>query len=224
MILRAKVYRVMLASPSDTIDERKEFPSILNDWNTLYSVHRKAVVLPVEWETHSTPEMGDRPQAIINKQLVDDADILVAVFWTKLGTATGAAMSGSVEEVQQFRSHQKPVLMYFSNVPVPPNNINIKQYQLLKKYREKCYQEGLVSSYTSIYEFRDLLLRNLWETVSRHPRTLKIENRGNLTKESLTPMKYDPKQTSTLIEKMMEQARLLTPQAKQELLRSLTQT
>jgi len=98
------------------------------------------------------------------------------------------------------------------------------QVQLLKKYREKCYQEGLVSSYTSIYEFRDLLLRNLWETVSRHPRTLKIENRGNLTKESLTPMKYDPKQTSTLIEKMMEQARLLTPQAKQELLRSLTQT
>jgi len=51
VILRAKVYRVMLASPSDTIDERKEFPSILNDWNTLYSVHRKAVVLPVEWET-----------------------------------------------------------------------------------------------------------------------------------------------------------------------------
>jgi len=42
--------------------------------------------------------MGDRPQAIINKQLVDDADILVAVFWTKLGTATGAAMSGSVAQ------------------------------------------------------------------------------------------------------------------------------
>ncbi len=80
MTYQANVYRVMLASPSDVKEERAEFPRILDIWNALHSNHEKAVILPIKWETHSTPEMGDRPQAIINKQLVNDSDILVGVF------------------------------------------------------------------------------------------------------------------------------------------------
>jgi hypothetical protein len=167
MTYQANVYRVMLASPSDVKEERAEFPRILDTWNALHSAHEKAVILPVKWETHSTPEMGDRPQAIINKQLVNESDILVGVFWTKLGTPTGTAASGSVEEVEEFHSQGKPILLYFSNAPVVADSINIEQYKLLKDYRDKCFAEGLVATYDSVGEFRDLLLRHLLETVRR---------------------------------------------------------
>lgn len=224
MTFKAIVYRVMLASPSDVEDERREFSRILDNWNALYAAHSKAVLLPVRWETHSTPELGNRPQAILNEQLVDDADILVAIFWTRLGTATGAAASGSVEEIEQFRLKQKPVLIYFSDIPLPPNKINIEQYQSLTRYREKCHREALVPSYSSIGEFREVVLRNLWETVHRTPRTVRrLESRGKLTKESVNPTKYDAKQTKAIADKAMQLYRLLTPAQKQQLRRNLTQ-
>jgi hypothetical protein len=167
MTYKANVYRVMLASPSDVTQERSLFPAILDVWNAQHSAREGAVILPVKWETHSTPEMGDRPQAIINKQLVNESDILVGVFWTKLGTPTGVAASGSVEEVEEFLAKKKPVLLYFSNAPVVASSINVEQYELLKEYRDRILAEGLVASYDSVDEFRELLLRHLLETVRR---------------------------------------------------------
>lgn len=69
MVFQANIYRVMLASPSDVKEERSVFPDILGSLNAEHSYREKAVILPIKWETHSTPEMGDRPQAIINKHL-----------------------------------------------------------------------------------------------------------------------------------------------------------
>jgi hypothetical protein len=34
--------------------------------------------------------MGDEPQKIINKRILKDADLLVGIFWTRLGTPTTA--------------------------------------------------------------------------------------------------------------------------------------
>lgn len=166
MSYQSNVYRVMLASPSDVKEERDIFPEILDTWNAQNSFHEKAVILPIKWETHSIPEMGDRPQAIINK-LVNDSDILIGIFWTKLGTPTGVADSGSVEEIEEFRLNGKPVLLYFSDAPVVAGSINIEQYQSLKEFKDKCFLEGLVETYDSTNEFREKLLRHLLGTVRR---------------------------------------------------------
>lgn len=188
MPYQADIYRVMLASPSDVKEEHALFSSIVDTWNALHSANERAVILPIKWETHSTPEMGSRPQAIINKQLVHDSDILVGVFWTKLGTPTGASASGSVEEIEEFLANQKPVLLYFSNAPVVASSINVDQYQLLKDYRDKCFAEGLVATYDSVQEFRDLLLRHLLETVRR----LKGEEPISRTSEGETLLEQNP--------------------------------
>jgi hypothetical protein len=157
----------MLASPSDVKEERDIFPKILDDWNALHSFQEKVVILPIKWETHSTPEMGDRPQAILNKHLVNDSDILIGIFWTKLGTPTGVAESGSVEEIEEFFTKGKPVLLYFSKAPIAPNNINVEQYKSLEVFKSKCFLEGLVENYDSVNEFREKLLRHLLDTIRR---------------------------------------------------------
>lgn len=157
---RAIVYRILVASPSDVIDERKAIIEVVQAWNAANSYYQGIYLEPVLWETHATPEMGDRPQAIISRQLVNTCDFLIGVFWTRLGTPTGKAESGTVEEIEEFRKAGKPVLLYFSSVPVVPGSVNVRQYKRLLKFRERCEKEGLVFSYKSI--------NNLWEQLQRH--------------------------------------------------------
>jgi len=85
----ATVYRVLVASPSDVVDERRAIPEIIHQWNRENSFSSKRVLEAVKWETHCTPEMGDRPQEIVNRQVVRDCDILIGVFWTRLGSPNG---------------------------------------------------------------------------------------------------------------------------------------
>src|SRR3712207_2644653 len=103
MSYTATVYRVLIASPSDAQRERNMIRNLVFQWNDVHSPSREIVLLPVLWETHAVPQMGGRPQGIINKQLVENTDLLIGVFWTKLGNHTGRAKSGTVEEIEEFR-------------------------------------------------------------------------------------------------------------------------
>src|SRR6185295_10136580 len=114
----AKVFSVMIASPSDVESERQIIRDVLSEWNAIHAEVRRTVLLPLGWETHSSPTMGERPQAIINKQVLKNADLLVGVFWTRLGTATGEYPSGTVEEIEEHIASEKPAMLYFSSVPV----------------------------------------------------------------------------------------------------------
>lgn len=144
------IIRVLVASPSDCVHERKIIPEVIAAWNAVHSLDRAAVIEPVLWETHSYPELGGRPQGIINKQLVEHCDILVGTFWTRMGTPTGAAASGTAEEIEKFRAAKRPVLLYFSSAPVVPESLGHAQYQALLKYRSELGQDGLYSAYDSL--------------------------------------------------------------------------
>ncbi|MFJ7976663.1 DUF4062 domain-containing protein [Peribacillus sp. NPDC096379] len=165
MSYNAKVFRVLIASPSDVTKERELIPEVIYKWNTINSEEKKVVLLPVKWETHSTPQMGSRPQEIINKQIIGSTDILIGVFWTKLGTPTGVEESGTVEEIRQFIDAEKPTLLYFSEMPVVMKSIDLAQYTRLQEFKESCYKQGLVRSYDSVDEFTELLSNHLTSTV-----------------------------------------------------------
>ena len=70
----------MLASPSDVNEERQVAREIILDWNNINSASRSIVLLPIGWEYNSVPTMGDRPQEIINRQVLKNADLLVGIF------------------------------------------------------------------------------------------------------------------------------------------------
>src|SRR5438552_9179076 len=124
MAYDAKVYNVMIASPGDVELERSIVREVVSDWNAANSAARAMVLQPVGWETHSAPAMGDRPQSIINKQVLQKSDLLIAMFWTRLGTPTGAAPSGTVEEIEEHVKAGKPAMIYFSSAPVRPDSVD----------------------------------------------------------------------------------------------------
>jgi hypothetical protein len=159
------IFRILVASPTDCVLERKAVPEIIYSWNAANSLRSAAILEPVLWETHATPAMGDRPQALINKQLVHQCDLLIGTFWTRLGTNTGVAESGTAEEIEEFRKAGKPVLLYFSSVPVVPESIDHEQYQKLVAYKKTVQDQGIVFSYDSVGAFRELLQRHLASTI-----------------------------------------------------------
>lgn len=150
----ANVLKVLIASPKDVAEERKIIRDVLSDWNDINSEDKKKVLLPVDWETHSHPEMGRRPQEIINRQIVENSDILVAVFWTRIGTPTGESDSGTIEEIEQFVRDGKKVMIYFSTAPVKMESVDQEQYELLQKFKADAMKKGLVETYDSTADFR----------------------------------------------------------------------
>src|SRR5205807_4465350 len=131
----ATVLRVLIASPSDVAEEREVLTNVVLDWNATHSKAEGIVLVPVKWETHAHPATGDYPQGLINKQIVDDCDILLGAFWSRLGTATPAAPSGTAEEIEHLRSKGKNVLLYFSAVPLPQSH-DPEQWRMLKDYQQ----------------------------------------------------------------------------------------
>lgn len=170
MSYKSEVYKVMITSPGDVKDERKIIREVLSEWNAINSETRKIVLLPVGWETHSSPEMGDRAQAIINEQL-KNCDLLIGVFWTRIGTVTGEYLSGSVEEIQRHIDAKKPVMLYFSSVPVAVDSIDNAQYSELQIFKHLCEQKGLFGSYSNKNEFRSDFNRQLHLKLNSKPFT-----------------------------------------------------
>lgn len=88
MSYSAVTFNVMIASPGDVASERTIVRDVIYEWNAVHSNARNIVLLPIGWESHSSPEMGASPQTIINNQVLAKCDLLIGVFWTRIGTAT----------------------------------------------------------------------------------------------------------------------------------------
>jgi hypothetical protein len=161
MSYAATVFNVMIASPSDVNSERGIVREVLGEWNVINSQKSKAVLLPLGWETHSTPEMGASAQSIINRQILKNCDLLVAIFWTRVGTATGDFASGSVEEIEKHLAEGKPAMLYFSSAPVVMDSVDQEQYKLLKDFRESCKSRGLLETYADLQDFRTKFTRHI---------------------------------------------------------------
>jgi hypothetical protein len=173
MSFESQTYRVLIVSPSDLAEERQAATDAVNDWNTQHAAAESVVLLPIKWETHALPTTGIRPQEAINRQLVRTSDLLIGMFWTKLGTSTGVAESGTVEEIDQFVAKRKPAMLYFSSRPVSPNKIDLKQLEQLREFKTETYKKALTGGFASVEELKLVLARDLMNQV----RALKAKRR-----------------------------------------------
>jgi hypothetical protein len=161
MSFDATVFKVLIASPGDVDEERQAIPEVIARWNNTNAETSKVVLLPVKWETHSAPLLGDRPQGVINNQIVTSCDMAIGVFWTRLGSPTGVSESGTAEEIEWFIQNGKPVMVYFSSRSIDPTKLDIDQYKSLKEFEKKMQKLGLTGSYTSITDFKEQLLNQI---------------------------------------------------------------
>jgi hypothetical protein len=157
----AKVLKALIASPNDTAEHRNAIRDELYRWNSARSEGAGVVLLPSMWETDSVPQIEWRDaQSILNRQLVDSADICFCVFYSRLGTPTPRAISGTVEELMQLAKAGKPVHVYFS-VQKLPNDVDVAQVTALRQFKAELDSLGLTASFRSVNDLRDQVRRAL---------------------------------------------------------------
>lgn len=169
MPFSATVLRVMIASPGDVQAERNVVREVVGEWNSTNGAHRGVMLLAVGWETDVAPEMGDAPQHIIDKRILKDADLLVGMFWTRLGTPTAGYASGAVEEIEEHVTAGKPAMLYFSSAPAAPDAVDPDQYRALKAFRDSCKSRGLFETYDTVDDFRRKLSKDLQIVLNSDP-------------------------------------------------------
>jgi hypothetical protein len=161
MAFSAQVFRILIASPSDVTEEREIAVRTMQEWNDLNAAERQFVLLPLRWETHSAPKYGKRPQEIINQQVVDHCDLLVGIFWARVGSPTGIADSGTIEELERVASEGKPVMLYFSQAKHDPDKLDLEQLAKLREFKKKTFPKALVENYADVIEFKEKLSKQI---------------------------------------------------------------
>ena len=158
---RRNVIECLVISPSDVAEERQAIVDTVELWNAQVGQTTDVLINTVRWETHARPEMGDRPQAIINRQIVEGCDFAIAVFWTRLGTPTGEAESGSCEEIDLLRAKGRDVLIYACTRAIPQHLLDERQISCLRKKLAEYRKQGIVFDYQEIDQLKLLLMGHL---------------------------------------------------------------
>lgn len=155
------LYNIFIASPGDVAWARTQIRKSLYLWNEVNTKHRNAILFPLAWETSSAPNMGTPAQTIINETLLSEADLLVGVFWTRLGTPTADFESGTVEEIERHIKAGKPTLLYFSEQPVALGSVDRDEYERLQDFKKSCQSRGLYHQFDDQIQFAEALNRHL---------------------------------------------------------------
>lgn len=181
MTFEARVLAVLIASPGDTADARDAVERTIMSWNRDRARRERVVLLPVRWEVDAVPELGFDGQSVINRQLVDDCDVVVALFHARLGAPTSRAASGTVEEIEDAIARGVPVHVYFSEMPVP-RGVHPDELKRLNEYRKDLQGQGLLGSYASLDDLsakvRTALERDVHQLVTVPAATTDRTTRG----------------------------------------------
>ena len=158
-----RVIRVFLASPSDVETEREVVVRVTEELNRTVAREHGLIIELFRWEVEARPAMG-RPQQVINDQAgnFEQYDLFVGVMWSKFGTPTGRAGSGTEEEfkgaVESFENVGRPQIMfYFGQMPLMPSKTeDAEQLQKMLSFKAQNHSKALWWDYGSVLEFERL--------------------------------------------------------------------
>jgi len=153
--------KLTFCGPSDVAKELELARAVVDQWNLRHGEARGFWIKVQHWSTDCHPSLGDRPQGIVNTQIIDDSDILVAIFWSRFGSSTGAASSGTEEEIRRGVHLKKKVMVYFSDLEAVAQNAGKEQLDRLWAFRQELRPAGLSWSFSSRTQFRQLFETHL---------------------------------------------------------------
>lgn len=156
-----KQYEILVSCPSDVRKESEIIQRVFERFNSTVGKANAINIHQVHWKKDAYPESGGSPQSLLNKQIVDKSDAVIAILWTRFGTPTEAYGSGTEEEIERTLQSGKQVFLYFSDVPIPPSRFDATEHGKVKAFREKYKSRGIYTTYATCEEFEQLLFDHL---------------------------------------------------------------
>lgn len=159
-------YKIFLASPSDLKEDRLSIDEVIKELNISYGKQNEIFLELLKWETHSGSGISTiHPQKIINSDLGNDYDIFIGIIWSKFGTKTDSAESGTEEEFlnayNRFleNSNSLQILFYFKTAPISMSDINPEQIKKIQEFKSEISKNKkiLYFEYNNISELNQFL-------------------------------------------------------------------
>jgi hypothetical protein len=153
----ARVVRVVAVSPGDVMVERRRLEKVVDELNRGLALAQGCLLSLWRWETDAHPGLHlEGPQGLIDVAMrIDDADVVVGIFWRRFGTPTLDAGSGTEHELRRawsaWREDGRPqVMVYFCQRPyMPQSSAEAAQQQQVLGLREAMSEQQLWWTYTS---------------------------------------------------------------------------
>jgi len=181
---QVQIVRVVVASPVDVQAERDALAAVIDDLNKSLAIDRALRLELVRWETDASPGFHPKgPQWLIDSFLrIDEADVVIGIFWKRFGTPVDDASSGTAHELRlahdAWSTKGKPqVMVYFRDSPyAPKTKEETDQWGYVLKFKSEFPREGLWWAYSDLAEFERLLRVHLMRFVSG---VFPLENRDD---------------------------------------------
>ena len=161
---------VFLASPGDVIRERAAVRDALEEVNRTAGEHDNFRLNVKGWETHTRPaatKKGRAQDAIFEQ--IGPYDIFLGIMWARVGTPTGKAASGTIEEYefarQQWsrrRKYKPSVMFYFrSKVAIEIDRLDPEQLKQVQLFKQRVFKDGLAKEYSTVKSFEGMMREHL---------------------------------------------------------------
>jgi hypothetical protein len=131
---KLEAIRVVVASPGDVMKERRQVDEAVDELNKTLANPRGLHLDVWKWETDASPGFhADGPQGRIDELMkIDDADIVIAIFWRRFGTPVSDAGSGTEHELRRaeeaWEAKGRPAIwIYFSSEKYSPTPSDLEQ-------------------------------------------------------------------------------------------------
>ena len=168
--------RVVICSPSDVQEERNLVEQVCRDLNRTTAKDRNLRLDTWRWETDSYPGFHvEGGQGLIDDLMqIEDADLVIGIFWTRFGTPTSDGRTGTEHELDRaiaaWEKQQRPMPMLFFRTE-PPQLRGVKaraQWAEVAAYQEKIGgRKGLYLEYEKPPDF-ERKLRSSFENHLHH--------------------------------------------------------
>ena len=171
---------LLLSSPGDAVPFCEVADRAMQAVNRSLSDATGVELYSTDWRRDSRADSGAEPQALLNRQIVDDADIVLAIFYKRFGSPTRQYGSGTEEEIRLGLQQKKTVLLYIWEPPEDYESAEPEQLASIQRLKADLGKSVMYKSFTD---------ENDLEVKTRHDLTalmLDLEGGGRPSKPALS--------------------------------------
>jgi tetratricopeptide (TPR) repeat protein len=161
--------RVVAVSPNDVQGERDALERVIDELEEGIAGELGRRLSLWRWETDARPGLHLLgPQGLIDEQMrIEDADLVLGVFWKRFGTPTHDADSGTEHELRRawesWRASQRPdVMVYFcERAYTPASPAEARQWAEVLEFQQQLPEEQMWWRYAEVADFERLARKHV---------------------------------------------------------------
>jgi hypothetical protein len=150
-----RLIRVFVSSPGDVVEERRVLDEVIERINRTDGDRMKMRLEFFKWETGVAPQIGPKPQDVVDRQTPSQYDIYLGIMKHRFGTPIGTYGSGTEKEFEDALERwgkvgQPWILFYFGKESIDPDKLDLEQYAKVKAFRQSIEAKGLYATYEGV--------------------------------------------------------------------------